>query len=190
MKRYKLKKDAPCAKAGTVFEERVDEFDGKILINEEFKYKIIVDCVDNFDDWLEEIPEYKRWRAEYTEEYWCIGGSGNTHTSTEDGHRVDDYRFDTGSYFKTEEEAKAYKEYIIARQVLLDDAKGGKWKKDEMIFYAYYDHDIDEWIVDSDIDNIQTPGVIYFQNREDVRKSLKNHKEQWEIVRKYEMGEM
>lgn len=59
MKRYKLKKDTLCAKAGIVFEERVDEFDGKILINEEFKYKIIVDCVNNFDDWLEEIPEHR-----------------------------------------------------------------------------------------------------------------------------------
>lgn len=93
MKRYKLKKDALCAKAGTVFEERVDEFDGKILINEEFKYKIIVDCVNNFDDWLEEIPEHKRPRAEYGEKYYYINDCGDIGTFHETDSSVDDFRY-------------------------------------------------------------------------------------------------
>ena len=98
MKRYKLKKDTPCAKAGIVFEERVDEFDGKILINEEFKYKIIVDCVNNFDDWLEEIPEHKRPRAEYGEKYHYINDCGDI---------VEDYEVEGNIY-----ENKDLLEYI------------------------------------------------------------------------------
>ena len=33
-------------------------------------------------------------------------------------------------------------------------------------------------------------GVICFKDEESLLKSLEEHKEQWEIVRKYEMGEM
>ena len=33
-------------------------------------------------------------------------------------------------------------------------------------------------------------GQIYFKDEESLRKSLEEHKEQWEIVRKYEMGEL
>lgn len=185
MKRYKLKKDAPCAKAGIVFEERVDEFDGKILINEEFKYKIIVDCVNNFDDWLEEIPEHKRPRAEYGEKYHYINDCGDIVEDYKDEDDSDDYCYSIGNYGLTVKELEVKREYNIARQTLLDDAEGGK-------FIDY----VDNWyvfkgIIDWAPGNSSTymPGVIYFRTKNTAIKSLKEHKEQWEIVRKYETGE-
>lgn len=36
--------------------------------------------------------------------------------------------------------------------------------------------------------DFQTIGAIYFETEEDIRESFEKHKEQWEIVRKYEMG--
>ena len=103
MKRYKLKKDSLCAKAGIVFEERVDEFDGKILINEEFKYKIIVDCVNNFDDWLEEITEHKRPRVRHGEKYYYVNDCGDIGTFHETDSSVDDFRYSIGDYVYGEE---------------------------------------------------------------------------------------
>nr|DAX98095.1 MAG TPA: hypothetical protein [Caudoviricetes sp.] len=188
MKRYKLKKDAPCAKAGIVFEERVDEFDGKILINEEFKYKIIVDCVNNFDDWLEEIPEHKRPRAEYGEKYHYINDCGDIVEDYKDEDDSDDYCYSIGNYGLTVKELEVKREYNIARQTLLDDAEGGKFSRKGCNWHAYYDgvrHKMD-W----DYDYSYNPGTIYFKTEEALKKSLEEHKEQWETVRKYEMGEM
>ena len=196
MKRYKLLKDTPTLKAGTIFEEVVSDFDGlkglaRITpIGTKTSPQFTINDIDNFDEWFEEIPKNKRWRAEYNEKYWCNDGNGGIYSSTEDGHKADSYRFLTGNYFKTEEEAEVYKEYLIARQVLLDDAKGGKWKKREVNFYVYYDYNMKKWIVDYDIEGMQTIGAIYFQDEEDAEDSLEEHKKQWEIVRKYEMGEM
>ena len=191
MKRYKLKKDTPCAKAGIVFEERVDEFDGKILINEEFKYKIIVDCVNNFDDWLEEIPEHKRPRAEYGEKYHYINDCGDIVEDYKDEDDSDDYCYSIGNYGLTVKELEVKREYNIARQTLLDDADGGRFVRGKIVYFANYDCSTmaNKWDFSSAV-NVYSPGRIYFEDIEAIDKSLKEHKKQWEIVRRYEMGEM
>ena len=186
MKRYKLKKDAPCAKAGIVFEERVDEFDGKILINEEFKYKIIVDCVDNFDDWFEEIPEYKRWRGERGDVYYFLDGNGDVCHEIDTHDDVDNYRYNAGIYGRTKQELETKLEYNIARQVLLDDADGGRFTPGGSNYAGSYS--FGTW--DSTFVCNYFPGDIYFKSKDALKKSLEEHKEQWEIVRKYEMGEL
>lgn len=186
MKRYKLKKDLPTFKAG-------DEF--YLDSNNDLRLKkpdimayshITLEKFPNIlKDWFEEIHENKRWRGKYNERYWCVDGRGGVYCPTEDGHSVDDYRFDTGSYFKTEEEAKAYKKYLIARQVILDDAEGGKFSYGEENWCTYYSKYAQEW---TGFDNdIYHPGMIYFRTGEALQKSLEEHKEQWQIVRKYEM---
>ena len=142
--------------------------------------------IDNFDEWFEEIPKNKRWRAEYNEKYWCNDGNGGIYSSTEDGHKADSYRFLTGNYFKTEEEAEVYKEYLIARQMLLDDAKGGRFTPDGNNYVGSYS--CGTW--DSTFVCNYFTGDIYFKTEEALEKSLKVHKEQWEIIRKYEMGEL
>ena len=59
-------------------------------------------------------------------------------------------------------------------------------------------NDIDDFIYSLIVKDYRTtytfscyfPGVIYFRTGKALKKSLKIHKAQWEIVRKYEMGEM
>ena len=192
MKRYKLKKDLPTFKAGEIFYIKEKGNLARVSDGVSIYSKKTMDNFSNIlTDWFEEIPEEpKRWRAEHGQAYWFLDDNGVCCTDTELGVLTDRYRYAVGNYFKTRGEAESYKEYLIARQVLLDDAKGGKWKKDGINLYAYYDHDISEWRFYDEIDNIQTIGVIYFQDEQGVQKSLEVHKEQWEIVRKYEMGEM
>ena len=190
MKRYKLLKDTPNLKAGAIFEEQGNYDDDKELVQVVSdgcltKPWFAVSDIDNFDDWFEEVPGNKRWRAKYGEEYWCIGGNGHTCHSTEDEHSTDSYRFCAGNYFKTEEEAETYKKYFLARQVLLDDAEGGKYSYGEENWCTYYSKYTQEW---TGFDNdIYHPGMIYFRTGEALQKSLEEHKEQWETVRKYEM---
>ena len=183
MKRYKLKKDLPTFKAG-------DEF--YLDSNNDLRLKkpdimayshITLEKFPNIlKDWFEEIPEYKRRRAEIGDLYYFIDNSGNVTYKYDYDNLWDNYRHSTGNYGLVKKDLETKREYDIARQVLLDDAEGGKWKKDEKNYFAHYD---EEWSFDYIM--YYVPGVIYFRDEESVEKSLEEHKEQWEIVRKYEM---
>ena len=190
MKRYKLKKDLPTFKAGDEFylDSNNDlRIKGSDIMA--YNYKTLERFPNILKDWFEEVKEEsKRWRANHGATYWCLYDYGGNDTDIERDVAIDNYRYKTGNYFKTAKEAAAYKKYLIARQVLLDDAKGGKWKKDGNNCCAYYDYEEDEWTYDDTFEGTQTIGVIYFQNPDDIEESLKNHGNQWEIVRKYEMG--
>lgn len=58
MKKYRLKKDAPMDKAGTIFELHDD--DGfKWLASDKCETQYPINLVDNFDEWFEEVSKNK-----------------------------------------------------------------------------------------------------------------------------------
>ena len=131
MKRYKLKKDTITVKAGTIFEEDDSDYDKKLVqVTPDWcliRPEVMIRDIINFDDWFEEIPEeHKRWRAKRGGKYWFLDDCGVILSNEEWGDDTDDFRYSIGNYFKTEAEAEAYKKYLLARQILLDDAEGGK----------------------------------------------------------------
>lgn len=190
MKRYKLLKDLPTFKAGDEFYlDSNNSLRLKGLDIMAYNHKTLEKFPNILTDWFEEIPEeYKRWRAEYDKRYAYIGNDGLIYFEYECGDFINNYHYNTGNYFHSEEEAEAYRKYLLARQALIDDAEGGKWlKNDENLVVFHTDSDIDEWVRASAESYLL--GVIYFKTKASLRKSLEEHKEQWEIVRKYEMGE-
>lgn len=191
MKRYKLKKDTPTVKAGTIFEEESDSYNSKKLVEVVPDWCLIrpwfaVSDIDNFDDWFEEIKEPKRWRAEGGGKYWYLDDCGVVLSNEEWGDDTDYFRHSIGNYFKTKAEAEAYKGYLIARQMLLDDAKSGRFTPNGNNYVGSYS--CGTW--DSTFVCNYFTGDIYFKTKEALEKSLKEHKEQWDIVRKYETKEM
>lgn len=48
----------------------------------------------------------KRWRAEYQGWYYYISNNGYITPEREDFHLIDDYRYNTGNYYQTREEAE------------------------------------------------------------------------------------
>lgn len=194
MKRYKLLKDTPTVKAGTIFEEREspDEYKelGQVVTDGCLTRPwLTVSEIDNFDEWFEEIPEkHERWRGGRGDSYYFIDDEGAIRHEIDTNDGMDNYRYNIGNYFKTEAEAESYKKYLTARQVLLDDAEGGKFVPIGKNLNGTYNDFYRVWNTHSD--NLYCPGVIYFQDEDAFRKSLKEHEEQWKTVRKYEMGEM
>lgn len=53
-----------------------------------------------------DAPSGKRWRAEYDEKYWCVGTNGYIHDTLDMNSPYDDICYETGNYYKTEEEAE------------------------------------------------------------------------------------
>lgn len=195
MKHYKLLKDLPTFKAGDEFEltkqghlvfvrgaQEAEE--GQILVA--YASSTLEKFPNILTDWFEEIEESKnkRWRAKENGGHYFVDDWGDVDYNYDAGFPPSTFRYNIGNYFKTEEEAEAYKEYLLAKQVLLDDAKGGKWAKDGSNWHASYD--VIRWV--SYWSYNYTPGQIYFKDEESLKKSLEEHKDQWEIVRKYEMG--
>lgn len=199
MKRYKLLKDLPTFKAGDEFE--LNEKGHLVFVRgaEESKYDQSLvayagSTLEKFPnilkDWFEEIPDgYKRWRAECSETYWYLDDHGATLSNTDWDEYTDSFRYSVGNYFKTEEEAKTHKEYLLAKQVLLDDTKGfvPDWKNfTQAKFEVFYDHG-GKTLDYLEAGDFQTIGAIYFETEEDIRESFEKHKDQWEIVCRYEM---
>ena len=191
MKQYKLLKDLPTFKAGDEF--YIDSNNNlrlKVSDSMAYNHYTLEKFPNILKDWFEEIHKCKRCRAEYRGPYYYVNSLGMISFNNDYRDTEDDHLYSIGNYGLTKEELESKLKYDIARQVLLDDAKGGKWKKNGINLCVYYENGINRWIFDNTIRDIQISGAIYFQNRADTQKSLEEHKEQWEIVRKYEMGEM
>lgn len=192
MKYYKLVNDIPMFKKGDLFFIHPEE--GCLLQKDTLRLAYHKETLEKnpeiLKDWFEEIEESegRRWRAKYGEEYYHVDSHGNVICNIDLETKLDDYHYSIGDYSKVEEEAEAYKEYLIARQVLLDDAEGGKFTLKEQNYFAKYSVIDNRWHLNGDYH--YTPGGIYFKDLESLKKSLKEHEEQWEIVRKNEMGEM
>lgn len=191
MKRYRLKRDLPTFKAGEVFYVKEKGNLARVSDGVSIYSKKTMDNFPNIlTDWFEEIHEtYKRRRAVIGCKYYYLDDSGSIVCAFDHYCSVDDYRYDIGDYGRTEEELETKREYDIARQTLLDDAKGGKFVPDHKNIYAIYDCETKE-LNQSITTYSYIPGAIIFHDDTDLKKSLKEHKEQWEIIRKYEMGEM
>ena len=195
MKRYKLLKDTPTVKAGTIFEEREspDEYKelGQVVTDGCLTRPwLTVSEIDNFDEWFEEIPEkHERWRGGRGDSYYFINDEGAIRHEIDTNDGMDNYRYNAGIYGRTKQELEAKLKYDIARQTLLDDAEGGKCIEYGKNWHAYYDTITKTYHPVHSISYFY-PGIIYFRTEEALEKSLKEHEEQWKTVRKYEMGEM
>lgn len=193
MKYYKLVNDIPMFKKGDLFFIHPEE--GCLLQKDTLRLAYHKETLEKnpeiLKNWFEEVEESKnkRWRAKYGKKYWYLCDYGIAVSNTECGNDIEDFRYIVGNYSKTEKEAENYQEYLIARQVLLDDAEGGKFSDSYGAWYAIYSLIVKDYRTTYTF-SCYFPGVIYFRTGKALKKSLKIHKAQWEIVRKYEMGEM
>lgn len=188
MKRYKLIKDLPTFKAG-------DEFhlieNGDLVLSDGDAYKVVYHHkeLEKFPsilkDWFEEIPEgYKRWRAEEGGDYYCwVPVRGACHR-IEHGNSMDDVFYSIGNYFRTEEEAEKYGDYLIALQIIKDDAKGfvPDWKNDNQLKYCGFYHYVKNVFIYDYGCSVQVQGAIYFKTKEDIEESFKKHRKEWLTV--------
>lgn len=193
MKYYKLKNDIPMFKKGDLFFIHPEEgcLFQKDTLRLAYHKKTLQKNPEILKDWFEEIEESKnkRWRGQKCDGYYFLSDSGDVYSETDIYDEIDNYRYNAGIYGRTKQELEAKREYNIARQVLLDDAKGGKFIEGGKNWHAFYDTTSETYAIASGM-SYYFPGVVCFKNGGSLYKSLKEHEEQWEIVRKYEMGEM
>lgn len=198
MKRYKLLKDTPTIKAGTIFEEVVSDFDElKELVRitpvgAKTSPQWTIQDIDNFDEWFEEIKEYKRWRAKRGEWYWSVRASLVIDSDKEADHYIDDGRWEAGNYFKTEEEAELYGKKLVANQKLIDTAKkawlefngseGPDWSDtNQDKHFIEFCHEADKFYIYL-IGFSQSLGQIYFPTEESAQWVIDNMRDDLKLV--------
>lgn len=194
MKRYKLLKDLPFAKAGDILSlERSQEHGYFKLCKDrsnprsiELYEGIVEGFIDNFDEWFEEIEEpkifftidiYKSKFKEINTDYYS-GWSALEVKNIKD----------LGLLFKTVEKTKKYLEYLKAKAIIKKDAKGFKpdWNnEDENRYRGCWDlkKDTTIWMYESGA--FKEP-LIFFKSVKDIKESFEKHPNEWRTYLTYE----
>lgn len=186
MKRYKLLKDLPFAKAGAIFEEwtgKRNKTPEKTLVNENnITTNLWVKDIKNFDEWFEEIEETKTFFLICDIYYTAL----EDNTKSREDWQIKNLK-SIGNYFETKEDTEKCIAYLKAKVVLKQDTGGFKpdWgDMGELKYYGYWDCNVDE--VDLGYTYADRTSDIYFQSEKDIKESFKKHPEEWKTYLTYE----
>ncbi len=151
------------------------------MTNQEYEKKL-QELQTEIDELKANKPtEYKRWRSENDGVYYYMDDCGKCDSAYEGYGSIDDYRYNTGNYFKTEKEAEQHKAYLLALQTIKDDAEGfvPDWRSDK--YHGYYNHEANELNIGWSL-AFQYQGVVYFETEEKLQHSQKVHEAEWLTV--------
>ena len=176
MKRYKLLKDIPFAKAGDIVEMWSDgtmAFAGEPNLPRFNKEDIRM-----FPLWFEEVEDYFYITTDVS--VWLCPKNKDK--------ELDKNRKAIGNYFETIEEAEKYLEYLKAKEVIKKDTKGFKpdWdNEDENRYRGCWDlkKDTTIWMYESGA--FKEP-LIFFKSVKDVKESFEKHPNEWRTYLTYE----
>ena len=198
MKRYKLLKNLPFAKAGTIFRRisfkskdglsDYDYLETNILLEgnqDETVFSIKRNYfINNFDEWFEEVKEL--------EQIYYVDNLGGYVSKIEKNQfaifpaLIANLK-SIGNYFETEEEAKKYLEYLKAKAIIKQDAKGFKpdWNNEEQPKHYGYCHAESKRLW-RDAEYTEKRSTIYFKSIKDIKESFKKHPNEWRVYLAYE----
>lgn len=178
MKKYKLLKDLPFAKAGDMVEMWSDGI--MAFVGEPNLPRFNKKDVRMFPLWFEEVNKKKfgidtvsAKVVEVAEEFYTDSGIDNLNK--------------LGAWFDTREEAEKYLEYRKAKTIIKQDTNGFKpdWgNKKQYKYYGYWD--LREHKPIWNVSNIAKTVNVYFESRNLLEESFKKHPEEWKTYLTYE----
>lgn len=185
--KYKLLKDTPTIKAGTIFEEVTSDYDElKELvritpIGAKTSPQFTIQDINNFDEWFEKITDSVHWKPRNGEKVFCLNEEGDIYSFTFNDLLSHHKRLAFGFVYRTIEEAQKARERRLAEVRLrqtsdfkpdFEDSRGG-W----VVYYNYKDKEL--YSYDTDYDD--SGETIRYATEEDSRKSIKENREDWLI---------
>lgn len=184
MKKYKLLKDLPFAKAGEELYLKFSEDSEFFLVykgtDKTYTAELNPEFIDNFDEWFEEIPKCYFSINEFRKEVQKVIVGYHPNWVIENLKSI-------GLLFETEEEAEDYLDYLNAKETIRKDTKGFKpdWNNsNEAKYYGVWNFDREKteyfaWDVYKSSD-------IFFKSIEDIEESFEKHPEEWKTYLTYE----
>lgn len=190
MKKYKLLKDLPFAKAGEIFIRETDEkadidyVEISKRVNDddydETRFGLKTNFfLNNFDEWFEEIKEYYVINS-------VFGDISKKNDNVYSDLQIRTMR-DLGMLFDTWLEADRKLAYLKAKAIIKQDAKGFKpeWNNpSQKRFFGYYNL-IDKKLNYSNAgENMESK--IFFKTKKDIEESFEKHPDEWKTYLTYE----
>lgn len=195
MRLYKLLKDTPTIKAGTIFREVVSDFDGArelariTPIGAKTSPQFTIQDIDNFDEWFEEIKgpvDGIHWKPKEGDNYFYIVHSYNPlHNEVLVSTWIDDDNDKTyylfGNIYRSYEEAEKARNRELAEIRLrrtstfkpdFENDKGG-W----IVFYSYMYKELHS-MRDSYTDSGEP---VRYETKEEAEKSIEENGRDWKI---------
>lgn len=187
--KYKLLKDTPTIKAGTIFEEVASDFNQwKELvritpIGAKTSPQFTIQDIDNFDEWFEEIKEPVdsiHWKPKIGDRCFILENA-NIRPTNYTGMLRDYNAWCTGRVFRTEEECEKARDRELAEVRLqrtstfkpdFENYKGG-WT-------VYYDHG-HETLAVCELDDCDAGEPVRYATREEAKKSIEENEQDWKI---------
>jgi len=189
--KYKLLKDTPTIKAGTIFEEIVNMSDGTreltvAVPGEDTPQdpQFTIQNIDNFDEWFEEIKEPTdsiHWKPKIAEKYFYINEYGDVEWEVWNDDDVDNRLMAMGLVYRTEEECEEARDRRLAEVRLsqtsdfkpdFENGNGG-W----VVFYSYADKELHS-MRDSCTDSGE---LVRYETEEEAKRSIRENREDWLI---------
>lgn len=181
MKKYKLLKDLPFAKAGEIFKGEL-EYGTTVLFPEDYenyKHKLSSDEFWDFSEWFEEIKEYYVINSVFGE---ILKINDNAYSDLQ----IRNMR-ELGVLFDTWLEADRKLAYLKAKEIIKQDTKGFKpdWSnKEQYKYYGYWD--LREHKPIWNVSNIAKTVNIYFESRQLLEESFEKRPKEWKTYLTYE----
>lgn len=186
MTKYKLLKDLPWCKAGEIFERKDDKF---TLLHAPDLY---TSNIKNVDEWFEKVKQLTindidwNYIPKKGESYYYVMDNdyaiynGIAGREIYDADSLDKAMILVGNCFKTEEEAKAYAEWLkaVAELRRSSDFKPDWSDSSKSKFYVVCNAKYKELSVDfSNFWNHEA--LVYYQTGQGAQNSIKDHKQAW-----------
>ena len=184
--KYKLLKDTPTIKAGTIFEEIVNMSDGTreltvAVPGEDVPQdpQFTIQDIDNFDEWFEKMEDSIHYQPRNGEKVFCLNEEGDIYSFTFNDLLSHHKRLAFGFVYHTLEEAQKTRERRLAeiRLQQTSDFKPDPYNGElgwivgyscrakklavERFIYSYYGE------------------TIHYKTAEDAKKSIKENREDW-----------
>ena len=188
--KYKLLKDTPTIKAGTIFEEVTSDFDGlKELvritpIGAKTSPQFTIQDIDNFEEWFEEIQEPTdsiHWEPLSGDIYWYSSNTGVVLKKQWMSYPDDIRRHRIGNTYRTEKECEKACDRELAKVRLrrtsnfkpdFENDNGG-W----VVFYNPRENRLEV----QEVYRLDYGEIVRYRTEEEAKRSIKENERDWKI---------
>lgn len=181
--KYKLLKDLPGLKKGTILSEGKSIFGARTLITKNDVGHIFIsnNLSEELFEKIKEPVDSIHWTPKKDDEYFWMNSYGETQPDVWDGDSIDSMRLALGMVYRTEEECEKARERKLAEVRLrltsdfkpdFENGKGG--------WIVGYDHEEDRLLA-MPIDYIDYGEPIRYATEEEAKRSIRENKKDWLI---------
>jgi hypothetical protein len=124
-------------------------------------------------------PKQVRWRAERGQIYYFVDLNGEVYDNEENFDQIDNFLYESGNYFKTEEEAEEHKKKLLYQQEYKDWCKFDiDWNDDSQDkWYVYWFSRVG--CISPAIDTRhKSQGVVYAESTEKIQEFIEKISEE------------